>query len=1011
MARQKDMKRAQSFIQIHLPLDALDKAYQSNQHVALLEKLEDDIEREAASVRYKKMIYHCYRKQITLFNQNYSLELELPTRQFISIERDQMVFDRGWLQRSKHAYHLHQKLWRYWHTATEFSEEEVIGNVLLSSILFAGISSPNTLDAFFEQLQEGLTIHRIPTLDLHLVFLEPLSSHYGDLYHPEAPLRKSRTLVLDRITQLWLSRFLKQSPSLQKPASAYLHMVLSKMELSGQSTEISKLFACASAHWMQLQHVSLDPALMRCLEETNESCGLSLDAFQHFMKPTLLSQAPLQSKALAIKVPSQRTDRSTPLMLDQEAIASIKRLHKYLLKTIRTNQHCLDELINYVELAHQQANLSESAIRICLWLISLFQPSTAQVQQLSQHFDLDAKAWLKYLRYQQKLRQSSIYSYYAKFAEAWLFHSYAYAEDPDFNSHLEDIYSKMMEEKQKSSAQKLDLLRRFHHFQKVLFQSEDFPVFDDVHAASHPKTHIISAQTFCAVLALLPTYMHGSHFSPHDMNTFSVIFTLAFRTGMRIKEILGLRVKDIEGPACTSLWIRPYRYKQQQHHLKTDSAERNLPVSILLKPDEYQAWQDYCISKRISSHQNDSLFSLWNSEEHLSAHLVSQTFSHLIYSILPSARYSFHSLRHSATNYLALVLNMPYRMVKVFTDYTEEDYCRIRGHLIRSSTAQDLWYRLAHLLGHITPKETFKSYIHLAFIMAGYKLSQYDPAIPYNTIKTIDPDLGLRSTAKEMRLSDLTAQLRQRLSPEKIQAQRAIQKSRKNKKSKMPRHDLCNEKCYPGTEKSSLSMPMAIKLIRHCERFDDIDYIHKRLNLPVNLIQQCKTNISKLQSLKNQKGKSRFVLDANHSGRILPVLETFEEKRLMFIFCKQLSDYSKDNQNLIKALNIFIYKSNTTESGLIFFLKDMDQLEIFLTVFYPLFPREYWACEYPNSFQDKDLAQFPWIHKFQKKNLIFGKFKKSFRIYLKSQKSNKSLCFLKYIIIILCVFNFGIFKS
>src|SRR5690606_22566996 len=120
--------------------------------------------------------------------------------------------------------------------------------------------------------------------------------------------------------------------------------------------------------------------------------------------------------------------------------------------------------------------------------------------------------------------------------------------------------------------------------------------------------------------------------------------------------------------------------------------------------------------------------------------------------------------------------------------------------------------------------------------------------------------------------------------------------------------------------------------------------------------------------------------------------------------------YSKDDQYLIKALRIFIYKSNTTESGLIFFLKDMDQLKIFLDVFYPLFPTQYWACEYPISFQDKDLAQFSWINQFQTKNLIPGKFKKSFRIYLKSQKNNKSLCFLKYIIIILSVFNFSLFQ-
>src|SRR5690606_1228155 len=179
-------------------------------------------------------------------------------------------------------------------------------------------------------------------------------------------------------------------------------------------------------------------------------------------------------------------------------------------------------------------------------------------------------------------------------------------------------------------------------------------------------------------------------------------------------------------------------------------------------------------------------------------------------------------------------------------------------------------------------------------------------------------------------------------------------------------HDLCNEKYYPGTIQSKLSMPMTVTLDRHCERFDDLDHIAQKLHLPINLIKQCKANVSKLQSLKSQKGRSRFLLDPSNSGRILPCLETFEEKRLLFTFCKKLSNYSKDDQDFIKALRIFIYKSNTTESGLIFFLKDIAQLETFLAVFYPFFPKQYWACEYPNSFQDKDLAHYPWTNQFQK---------------------------------------------
>ena len=71
---------------MHLLLPSFFEAYQHQQHLAMLQTVEDAIEREATSVRHKKMLYHCYRKQIMLFNQRYDLELDLPYKQLLSIE-------------------------------------------------------------------------------------------------------------------------------------------------------------------------------------------------------------------------------------------------------------------------------------------------------------------------------------------------------------------------------------------------------------------------------------------------------------------------------------------------------------------------------------------------------------------------------------------------------------------------------------------------------------------------------------------------------------------------------------------------------------------------------------------------------------------------------------------------------------------------------------------------------------------------------------------------------------
>ena len=51
-----------------------------------------------------------------------------------------------------------QKIWRYWNTVQQLSDAEVIGNILISSILFTGNLTRNILDELLEHLKGGPTI-------------------------------------------------------------------------------------------------------------------------------------------------------------------------------------------------------------------------------------------------------------------------------------------------------------------------------------------------------------------------------------------------------------------------------------------------------------------------------------------------------------------------------------------------------------------------------------------------------------------------------------------------------------------------------------------------------------------------------------------------------------------------------------------------------------------------------------------------------------------------------------
>ena len=45
-------------------------------------------------------------------------------------------------------------------------------------------------------------------------------------------------------------------------------------------------------------------------------------------------------------------------------------------------------------------------------------------------------------------------------------------------------------------------------------------------------------------------------------------------------------------------------------------------------------------------------------------------------------------------------------------NYSEDEYEKIRDELLQNQHGQNHWFVIAHLLGHIEPVETFKSYIH-----------------------------------------------------------------------------------------------------------------------------------------------------------------------------------------------------------------------------------------------------------------------------------------------------------
>lgn len=997
-ANNRDKKRIKERIQIQaiidefLSFEQLHQAQQSESITTVYDQVNQHLDQLKCSFSLKKAFYQQFRKRIIQSNRAYHTDLPLPTKHLVSIQRTPLLFNETWLEQTKYISQIKEKLLRYWYTADDFTIDESIGNILICAILYGGISNLSSLTALLEHLKQQGSIDQISRIQIPLIFLEPQSPHYGDLYDPKRPLKKSRNFVPDRLTLLWITRFKTQAIDIQHDCYTYINCIFNALALPFNPKQFKQFLQMASHSWMQLDRVDLSPALSLCLSEEIETCGLSPSVFKRYLTPQL-SNFDLQQTEEPLPKTLNPAEKEEKSCTDHSLDSSIA-LHKQILKFFRNSDQTVTDLKNC--LLNQHAHLPENAKRLGLWLYSLFHPTREDIEYIAELYQLDQSKYSRHIAQQQKIRHSSIYSYYTKLAETWLLHSTDYLEELNLNDHLETIYSRMLNGVGKSRSQKFDLLKRFHQFQQMLFNAESFPLSTEGLRIHSPKAEIISGKTFQHLLSQLSQYKNSSY-TPHDLEMLSIVYTIAFRTGMRINEILGMRIKDVEGVKASSIWIRTYRAKHQQHFLKTDSAERNLNVQILLSEEEHLQFQKYCKARRIAYNPNQYLFTMWNSAERIRPYMVTTPFQKTLDSILPNHCYTFHSLRHSATNNLAIILTMDYEFVNVFTDYSPRHYNLIRSQLLSSQTPQNCWYLLAHLLGHIDPTETFRSYLHLAYIMAGYQLRKFDPCLDRTVIRKICPSLK-SSKHQQIALSYYDEQIVQTIKIKPITMPDEYINTSKIKGDLVQAED---SNFFYGTSKSSYPFSLVIKILKALDQSYTPELLAQKYDFSIETLILWQQNILRLKQLKNRKNRPRFIINADKSQRILPHIETTEEKIVLEYFFKQLNQHSCDDIHILNSLHIFEMKANISHAGLIFNSAEVRLANRFLTGIYSLFPTKYWQIALPLKISQDKLTE-----KLQIKSIPYrmnSSLSNAFKLELVSQNNEKALTVLRYCMLVLLI--------
>jgi len=218
-----------------------------------------------------------------------------------------------------------------------------------------------------------------------------------------------------------------------------------------------------------------------------------------------------------------------------------------------------------------------------------------------------------------------------------------------------------------------------------------------------------------------------------------LIASLGFYCGMRVSEILGLRICDLVEARLSTLNITANQFRNS----KSATSDRISPLYVLLPnsvlADLLKFKQERLIESKLSSENKANHFELLFCKadqpiKMLSNDYIIKPMMNILKDIANDDNIRFHHLRHSFANWLLVRLlanNYPKIIdpnIHVFNhnEFSKDKILKLNNELLYDGfKVRPILYQVANLLGHASPKTTLSSYIHLDDWIRKQILHQY----------------------------------------------------------------------------------------------------------------------------------------------------------------------------------------------------------------------------------------------------------------------------------------------
>lgn len=603
--------------------------------------------------------------------------------------------------------------------------EQHVFSLVMAMIMYGGINDKSMLRAYLHAVFNNENL--IPFAGCELAVHVRYENDYFNEFIEEGMKKRyvNHQLIMDNMTKLILVGMRQKKFCLNEimdllnqisDLSDFESWMNKNLEEVSRRHGLSKttlnfLMSYANYEWGLMAGTSIDFALMEVLKGRIKTTGLKKSDFMALLNKTYDAKdeaIDLDGMMLSESFKPIKATPNKPMEVKFDLVDAIRRIADPLMKLKAPNAYKLSKVVESLEeLKLFYHKLSE---RILIdWSILL----------INNEHRVSGR----------KLSVKSFIGYLGRVGNDWLY----YMQDVHANSmddEIEQYIEQMMDVKQAALTKSFGyFMARFMLIYQVGVKLHNLPKIN----LSYTKDGIsvrsswLSPQFYYALLKQIKLSV------PRDMiDVVSLLFILAYRTGMRRNELLGLELQDIEGinRAEPSIIVR----NNAKRSLKTSSSIRRINLVALLSREEMEIFLRHI---SLLTNPRASIFHLGSLGVPMSAHTPLAILKKLTEK-LGAEKIRFHDFRHTAITNLSLILCADKSLASYLTQNSIEriDFMRLEILGVHD-LMMEKWLALANIIGHLTPEYSFKHYNHAALLIATQKIKQAQITLPIKTFTAI----------------------------------------------------------------------------------------------------------------------------------------------------------------------------------------------------------------------------------------------------------------------------------